>query len=60
MTMLSPEECQCGKAAGGCSSRPAFFQEKIFDFLHYTTKAGDCHAGKGVKYPSLDSTKDRK
>ena len=33
---LPPEECQCGKAAGGCSSRPAFFKEKIFDFLQYT------------------------
>ena len=46
MTMLSPEECQCGKAAGGCSSRPAFFQEKIFDFLHYTTKVGRLPIGK--------------
>ena len=27
---------QSGKAAGGCSSRPAFFKEKIFDFLQYT------------------------
>ena len=37
---LPPEECQCGKAAGGCSSRPAFFKEKIFDFLQYTTRIG--------------------
>ena len=39
---LPPEECQCGEAAGGCSSRPAFFREKIFDFLQYSTKCGDC------------------
>ena len=49
--MLPPEECQCGKAAGGCSSRPAFFKEKIFDFLHYTRitlPPEECQCGKAA------------
>ena len=42
---------QCGKAAGGCSSRPAFFKEKIFDFLQYTRMMlppEECQCGKAA------------
>ena len=48
---LPPEECQCGKAAGGCSSRPAFFREKIFDFHQYirmTLPPEECQCGKAA------------